>query len=119
MPVLTLHDHRNTVENPMNSAEVTHRTARIDSYFSLPTDLANEMREWSSYVSGSGYDVLLRSEQETVDIRFVPASSEDAQHVVVSGNGTGELFSQALGAAVYALAAQSDNVNVCQWRAEA
>jgi hypothetical protein len=103
----------------MNSAEVIHRTARIDSYFSLPTDLANEMKEWSSFVSGSGYDVLLRTEEETVDIRFVPASSDDAQHVVVSGKGTGELFPQALGTAIYALAAHSDNVSVCQWRAEA
>jgi hypothetical protein len=33
---------------------------RIQSYFSLPTDLAAEIRDGPEFVGGSGYDVDLR-----------------------------------------------------------
>ena len=95
---------------------MAQRIARIDSYFSLPTDLASEMKDWNSYVSGSEYAVSLRTADETVDIRLVPAQNDDTQHVVVHGTGDGLLFSHALGAAIYALTAHSDNVSVCRWQ---
>ena len=37
------------------------RAVNIDSYFSLPTDLAAEMRSWEEFVTGSEYNVTLHS----------------------------------------------------------
>ena len=42
------------------------RAVRIESYFSLPTDLAAEMRCWAEFVSGDGYTVLLRTSTEEI-----------------------------------------------------
>jgi hypothetical protein len=84
---------------------MTPRTARIDSYFSLPTDLAAEMSLWPEYKWGEAYYVELKSHVELVTIRLVPATDDDDKHVLVEGTGSGPLFERALGCAVYALSA--------------
>jgi hypothetical protein len=97
---------------------MTDRIARIDSYFSLPTDLAEGMRAWREFVSGEGYSVELRSPQELVTVSLQDGSADDAQHVIVKSTGDGALFAQVLGNVVYALAAHSDNVQVSRWTAD-
>jgi len=82
----------------------------IISYFSLPTDMAGEMRGWPEFVSGQDYSVDLKSSDssETVNVRYV----EDGENhfVSVSGFGADLLFDRVLGRVVYALAAHSDNL---------
>jgi hypothetical protein len=94
------------------------RTARIDSYFSLPTDLAAELRTYPEFHGGVGYNVVLQSERETVTVRLRPAEDDDCQHVVVTGEGEGRLFNTVLGSVVHALSMHSDNVQVSNWSAE-
>lgn len=95
-------------------------TIRIDSYFSLPTDLAAEFRSYPEFRGGVGYSVDLQSEHETVAVRLLPAEDDDCQHVVVAGEGEGEgrLFNAVLGCVVLALSMHSDNVQVCNWSAD-
>ena len=89
--------------------------ARVDSYFSLPTDLAAAMRAWPEFVAGEGYQVELQGAGERVFVRFVPAQDDDCQHILVQGEREGRLFQAVLGQVAYALAAHSDNVTVCRW----
>lgn len=89
--------------------------ARIDSYFSLPTDLAAAMRAWPEFVSGDGYQVELRGADGRVSVGLVPARDDDCQHVLVHGEKEGRLFHSVLGQVPYALAAHSDNITVCHW----
>ena len=88
------------------------REVHINSYFSLPTDLAAEMRGWPEFVTGQEYSVDLRGpdSRETVSVRLVK-DGED-RYVSVSGIGTGPLFDRVLGRVTYALAAHSDNLMV-------
>ena len=88
------------------------RETHIISYFSLPTDLAGEMRDWPEFVSGQEYSVDLKSPDaaETVSVRYVEAGEE--RYVSVSGVGVGTLFDRVLGRVIYALAAHSDNLMV-------
>jgi hypothetical protein len=88
------------------------RETHITSYFSLPTDLAGEMRDWPEFVSGQDYSVDLRSSDssETVSVRYVELGEEC--FVSVSRTGAGSLFDQVLGRVIYALAAHSDNLMV-------
>lgn len=88
---------------------------RIDSYFSLPTDLAEDMRNRSEFVRGKDYSVELQSEDERVTIKFVPASDDDRAYVLVRGEYGGRLFLTALGYASYAMAAHSDEIIVMRW----
>jgi hypothetical protein len=88
---------------------MTEVDLRIESYFSLPTDLAGEMAAWEEFVSGSGYNVDLRSGSSSVTIRF--ERSDESQFVRICGTG-GPLFDRAVGAAVRALAAHSDTLVV-------
>jgi hypothetical protein len=94
-----------------------NRTTRIDSYFSIPTDLAAEFSEWPEFATGRGYDVDLKSELESVRIRLVPEDErgEDSKHVVVVGEGHGRLFEAALGCVIRAMCQHSDNLTVTQW----
>lgn len=87
-----------------------NRETHIISYFSLPTDLAAEMRDWPEFVSGQDYSVDLKSADsaETVSVRYLEKG--DDQYVTVSGDGAGTLFDRVLGRVVYALAAHSDNL---------
>lgn len=91
------------------------RVARIDSYFSLETDLAVVMSSWPEFVNGSGYSVTLKSPDEVVAISLHEAKDDDSRHVVVEGTGGGALFERALGAAVFAMSAHSDSVWVSRW----
>lgn len=88
------------------------RETHITSYFSLPTDLASEMREWPEFVSGKEHDVDLKSQDsaETVTVRYI--DDGEAPYVSVSGQGPGTLFDRVLGRAIYALAGHSDNLMV-------
>jgi hypothetical protein len=90
--------------------------ARLDSYFSLPTDLASEMRDWPEFVEGKHYDLELRTGAEKVSVRLMEAAEDDRAHVIVRGEGSGYLFDKVLGRVVYAMAAHSDDVVVMRWR---
>lgn len=86
-----------------------NRIVRVDSYFSLPTDLAVEFRSWPEFVGGSGYNVQMRSSSgETVFIRYL--ETEGAPRMTIESVGGGELFERVLGRALYALSAHSDTV---------
>ena len=84
----------------------------IRSYFSLPTDLAGEMRDWPEFVSGEGYSVNLQDTvtSEAVSVRFV-AAGEDC-YVAISSSLPGQLFDRVVGRVVCALSAHSDNLMV-------
>jgi hypothetical protein len=88
------------------------REVHIISYFSLPTDLAAEMRGWAEFVEGQEYSVDLKSSDsgDTVSVRFVQDGEE--HYVSVSGTGAGPLFDRVLGRVIYALATHSDNLMV-------
>jgi hypothetical protein len=86
------------------------RETHIISYFSLPTDLAGELRDWPEFVSGQEYSVDLKSSTETVSVRYV--EDGDERYVSVSGDGVGTLFDRVLGRVIYALAAHSDNLMI-------
>ncbi len=99
----------------MKLGAMTKREVRIDSYFSLPTDLAVEMRSLPEFVEGKEYAVTLRSSTEEVFTSL--EYDEDAPYVSVRGNGEGSLFFRALGLTLYALAGNSDDVwpRVMRW----
>ena len=88
------------------------RETHIISYFSLPTDLAGEMRDWPEFVSGQEYSVDLKSSAsgETVSVRYV--DDAEKRYVSVSGAGAGTLYDRVLGRVIYALAAHSDDLMV-------
>jgi hypothetical protein len=89
-----------------------NREVRIFSYFSVPTDLAAEMRGWPEFIAGQEYSVDLKSpdSSEAVTVRFV--TDGDERYVAVCGSGAGPLFDRALGRVIYALSAHSDNLVV-------
>lgn len=86
------------------------KTLRINSYFAMETNLAGEMRSWTEFVSGNGYDVDLRdaSTGEDVTVRFVERK-EDAI-VQITGTGAGPLFDRVAGRVVFAMSANSDSL---------
>lgn len=89
---------------------------RIDSYFTLPTDLASAMRSWPEFVSGDGYRVELADGGAHVNVSLVPAVADDCQHVIVQGDSADRLFQAVLGHVTYQMAAHSDNLTICWWR---
>ena len=88
------------------------RTVHILSYFSLPTDLAAQMRDWKEFVAGQEYSVELKdpSSGEAVSVNYVEEGEE--HYVSVSGSGCGSLFDRVLGRVIYALSEHSDNLMV-------
>ncbi len=87
------------------------KKVRIESYFSLPIDLAAEFRHWPEFVAGEGYDVELRGAGlRSVFVRYL--ETEDAPQLIVECADDGDLFERVLGHAIYALAAHSDTVCV-------
>ena len=90
------------------------REVQILSYFSLPTDLAAEMRDWPEFIGGAEYAVDLRDDStaESVTVRLIAPSEEESSYVTVTGIGAGRLFERVLGRVVYALSAHSDNLMV-------
>jgi len=91
------------------------RQVRIDSYFSLMTDLATQMMTWREFVRGIGYDVELKADTEYVSIAFRPAQDDDCAHVLVRGEGDGPLFERVLGFAAFAMSAHSDSIWISRW----
>jgi hypothetical protein len=63
------------------------RCLRIGSYFSVETDLAEAMRSWPEFVSGTGYDVDLKdtSTTEAVTVRYVESGEEAHVHIISVG----------------------------------
>lgn len=94
---------------------MAQRAVRIDSYFSLPTDLAAEMRQWPEFVAGQGYETNLRTAAEEVATSL--QTDEGQSYLLVQGHGEGTLFYRVLGQCVYALAGDSDDVwpRVLRW----
>lgn len=94
------------------------REVYMDSHFSLPTDLAAEMKSWPEFVSGSEYTTSLQSGEERVATSL--AYDEGRPFVLVRGSGNGVLFFKVLGMALYALAGSSDDVwpRVKRWDSE-
>ncbi len=85
----------------------------IVSYFSLPTDLASEMRDWKEFVAGEGYSVDLKNTDtgETVSVRYVE-KTEGFDYVQIDSNFAGELFDRVVGRTIRALSMHSDNLMV-------
>jgi hypothetical protein len=90
-----------------------NRFVRINSYFSLPTDLAAEFDSWPEFIGGQEYDVELRSQDEHVLIRL--ENEEGMPFLSIRGFGTGPLFHYVLGTAIHALSAHSDDVMLSRW----
>ena len=89
------------------------REVHIVSYFSVPTDLAGSMRDWTEFRGGEEYSVDLQSvDGESVTVRL---ESGDDQHVAVVGTGEGHLFDRVLGRVVHELGAHSDNLMIYRW----
>jgi hypothetical protein len=93
-------------------SECMKREVHIFSYFSLPTDLAAEMRGWPEFVAGQDYSVELKnpSSGESVSVRYIEEGEE--RYVSVAGSGNGSLFDKVLGCVIYTLAGHSDNLMV-------
>ena len=89
------------------------REIHIRSYFSLPTDLANEMSGWPEFVSGEGYSVELANSatRETVNVKLAE-DAEEGRFVAVSAENAGPLFDRVLGRTIYALSQHSDDLMV-------
>jgi hypothetical protein len=96
-------------------AGASRRVAQGDSYFSLPTDLATELRSRHEFVEGAGYAAEMKGSHERVSVCHRPAADEDAAYVLVIGEGCGDLFDRVLGRVVFALSAHSDSVWVSRW----
>ena len=86
---------------------------QIVSYFSIPTDLASEMRDWEEFVSGEGYTVDLKNAEtgEIVSVRYVE-KEDDFDYVIVECNFPSELFDRVVGRAIRSLVMHSDNLMV-------
>lgn len=69
----------------------------------------------NDYVRGKGYDEELRSEDERVSIKFIPANGDERPFVLVRGEIRGRLFLAALDYVSYALAGTSGEVPVMPW----
>jgi len=92
---------------------MSDRDIRIDSYFSLPTDLASELRAWPEFLAGEGYTVELQSPSERISVQ--PEFDEGQMFIRLTGTGTGPLFHRVLGATVHSLSAHSDSVFITRW----
>jgi hypothetical protein len=88
------------------------RQVSIIFCFSLPSDLAYEMRGWPEFVKGRDYSVELASSESGERVSVRRAEGEEERYVSVVGSGVGLLFDSVLGRVIYALAAQSDNLMV-------
>ena len=86
----------------------------IQSYFSIETDLATEMRSWPEFRSGAGYAVELASPERTeaVSVVLVERTVDEGPYVRITASASGVLFDRVLGRVTYALAAHSDNLMI-------
>ena len=84
---------------------------RVQSYFSLPTDLAGEMCSWPEYIRGEGYSVDL-SDSATGDAVTVRYIVDENDYVLIKSDSPGLLFDRAVGRVVEALSRHSDTLHV-------
>jgi hypothetical protein len=86
----------------------------IQSYLSIETDLATEMRSWPEFRSGAGYAVELASpdKNEAVSVVLVERTADEGPYVRITASVPGALFDRVLGRVAYALAAHSDNLMI-------
>ena len=86
----------------------------ITSYFSIETDLANEMRSWPEFKSGEGYAVELATPDSTeaVSVALVERTVDESPYVRITASAPGPLFDRVIGRVTYALAAHSDNLMI-------
>jgi hypothetical protein len=84
----------------------------IWSYFSLPTDLASEMRDWKEFIDGEAYSVDLKNSVtgETVTVRLVE-EWEDC-YVQINSANPNELFDRVVGRVICALSKHTDYLKV-------
>jgi hypothetical protein len=89
------------------------REIHIQSYFSLPTDLAGQLGAWPEFVAGEGYTAHLKDPEsgEVVAVALVEANDE-RPFVAVKSTKAGPLFDRVLGRVVYALSEHSDDLIV-------
>lgn len=80
---------------------------RIQSYFSIETDLPAKTRAWPEFVNGKGYDVDLRdiSGTEEVKVRHLAGGKADVQ---IAEAGEGTLFDRGTGRVIHAMSAHAD-----------
>jgi len=90
-------------------------TVRIDSYFSLPTDLAALARPWPEFMDGHEYSVTFADANDSVTVQLVLGTEDDCNHVVVQAGREDRLFYSVLGFVSFALSAHSDNLQVMRW----
>ena len=91
---------------------------RIDSYFSLETDLAGEMRNWPEFIEGMGYSVDLEDKvtDESVSVRLIePDTDDDHSHIQIRSNKYGALFERVVGRTVFAMSANTDDLRLMRW----
>jgi hypothetical protein len=86
---------------------------KIVSYFSIPTDLAAEMRNWQEFVNGEGYDIDLKSDEtgETVSVRYFE-NEGDLDFVLIKTDLPSDLYDRVVGRVICALSMHSDNLMV-------
>ncbi len=86
---------------------------QIQTYASLPTDLASELRCWPEFISGDGHSALFRDAQtgEEVSVRL-RATSQYFPTVTVEGRSRTPLLDKALGRVIQAAVDHSDTVMV-------
>ena len=89
------------------------REIHIQSYFSLPTDLAGQLGALPEFVAGEGYTAHLKDRRsgEAVDVTLVEANDE-RPFVAVKSTKAGPLFYRVLDLVVYALSEHSDDLIV-------
>jgi hypothetical protein len=66
----------------------------ITSYFSVDTDLANQMHFWAEFRSGAGYWVELATPDQTqaVSIPLVERTVDESAYVRITASAPGPLF---------------------------
>jgi len=88
------------------------RELRIYSYFSLPTDLAAEMRDWPEFVRGDDYSTELRSLDTNESVTVSLKDEDEDRFVRIYSPAAGSLFDRVTGRTVYALSQHSDNLMI-------
>ena len=84
----------------------------IQSYFSIETDLAGEMRHWQEFVEGEGYsvDLIDSKTNQLVSVRY--AEEGEDRYVIVTSALPSELLDKVIGKVIIALSKNSDYLMV-------
>jgi hypothetical protein len=87
----------------------------VMSHFSLPTDLALVMSQWPEFHSGAEYtaDLFSLDGTEQVTVRLI--ENDEERYVAIRSDRGTSLFFRVLGAVIYALGKDSDNLMVVRW----